>query len=347
MNINILGAKSMKNFKRITAVVIAVLTLLSFASCKGNEPDTVTTKPDVTKTPQVDVIVPSVDYETKIRVALTNDSLGLVTSKIKTDKSYACEMLGNCADYDEVAAKLKNSQADIAVLPLNKAVELYKETNGAVRIISASSGISLQVITSDKNIDSVSSLKGKKVYSAVGGTYAEDVVKYVFNKKGVNFDSVIVSDGLTYNEIAQKAIAGEIETCILPEPYASNVRLKNESFSSAVSFNAEYEKASGITSLQGCFVARNEFIEKHPDLVKEFMGFCEIFTNYYNNFTEGAAVELYTNKFFSDAALAHGAITNSHLKYAEGEALIALVKDNASALIDADVSAEEICYIIK
>lgn len=334
----------MKNLKKITAVVIAVLTVLSFASCKGKDNTTTSTKPAVTQVPQVDVIVPSVDYETKIRVASTNDYLGLVTSKISTDKSYACEMINSCADYGEVAAKLKNSEADVGILPLSKAVELCEES-GSFKIIAASSGVSLQVITSDKSITSVSSLKGKTVYSAIADTYAEDVVKYVFNKNGVNFDNTIVSDGLSHNEIAQKAIAGEIETCILPEPYASNVRLQNENFSSAVSFNSEYEKASNVTSLQGCFVARTEFIESNPELVEEFMGFCEIFTNYYNNFTEGAAVELYTNKFFSTPSLAHDTIINSNLRYAEGEALVTLVEDNASALLKSDVSAKEICYI--
>lgn len=337
----------MKNFKRVLAVVIAALTVLSFASCKGNETDTTTTKSSVTKPPQVDTFVPSLDYETKIRVATTSDSHGLVTSKISTDRSYACEMLSKCADYNEVAAKLKNSEADVGVLPLNKAVELYKESNGAIKIISASSGISLQVITSNKNITSVSSLRGKTVYSAVGGTYAEDIVKYVFGKNGVNFDSVIVSDGLSHSEIAAKAVAGEIEICILPEPYASSVCQQNKAYSRAVSFNAEYEKLSGVTSLNGCFVARTKFIESNPELVKEFMGFCEIFTNYYNNFTEGASVELYTNRFFSSSSLAHDAITHSNLRYAEGEALVSLVKDNISKINKTDVTAEEICYVIK
>lgn len=336
----------MKKFKRIMAVVIAVLTVLSFASCKGKDTATTTaTQPATTQTPQVDVIVPSADYENKIRVASTNDFLGLVTSKIATDKTYACEMINTCADYDEVSAKLLASEADIGVLPFSKAVELYEESNGAIKIISTSAGISLQVITSNENITSVSSLKGEKVYSAVGGTYAEDVVKYVFGKNGVNFDDVIVSDNLSYNEIAQKAVAGEIETCILPEPFASSVCTQNESFSRAISFNAEYEEAIGASSLQGCFVARTEYIESNPELVNEFMGFCEIFTNYFTNFTEGAAVELNTNNYFSSSLLAYETIVNSNLKYAEKDALVELVEANLAATIETDVTAAEICYI--
>lgn len=173
----------MKNSKRIFAAIIAVMMILSFASCKGNDTGTTTaTQPGETKVPQVDVVIPSADYENKIRVASINDTLGLVTAKIETDKSYACEIIDNCADFNEVAAKLKNSQADIGLLPLSMAADLYKETNGAVKIIAAASGNSLQVITKDEGISSLSSLKGKKVYSAVSGTYMESIVKYVLTK---------------------------------------------------------------------------------------------------------------------------------------------------------------------
>lgn len=336
----------MKKLKRIFAVIIAVMMILSFASCKGNDTGTTTaTQPGETKAPQIDVIIPSADYESKIRVASTNDILGLVTAKIRTDKSYACEIPGDCADFNEVAAKLKNSQADIGVLPLHMAADLYKETNGAVKIIAATSGNSLQVITKDENVSSLSSLRGKKVYSAVSGTYEEDIVKYVFGKSGVDFDSVIVSDGLTYNEIVTKAIAGEIETCILPEPYASKVTLTNEKYKSVVSLNDVYETKSGATALQGCFVARTEYIESNPDLVYEFMSFCEIFTNYYLNFTEGAAIELYAHNYFSSESLAYGTIVNGNYFYAEGEALTSLVNDNLKVIGISDLKAADLCHV--
>lgn len=335
----------MKNLKKYLVILLAVVMVFSFASCKGNDTSTTTaTQPAATQTPQVDVIVPSADYETKIRVASTNDFLGLVTSKIATDKTYACEMLNNCDSYEDVCAKLLDAQVDIGVLPLNKAVELFEESDGAIKIISASSGISLQVITSDESITSVSSLKGKTVYSAVKGTYAEDIVRYVFDKKGINFDSVVVSDNLSNSQIAEKAVAGEIEICILPEPYASSVCIQNESFSRAVSFNEEYESASGTSSLQGCFVARTEFIQSNPELVKEFMGFCEIFTNYFTSFTEGAAVELEANNYFSSSLLAYETIVNSNLKYADKEELVALAEANIAVMSETDVTASEICY---
>lgn len=336
----------MKYFKRYLAVIMTAAMIFSFAACKGNDTATTTaTTPAATQTPQVDQILPSEDYENKIRIATTNDFLGLVTSKIATDRSYACDIINSCTDYEEVASKLLASEADIGVLPLNKAVELYSESDGGIKIISAASGISLQVITSNESVTSISSLKGKTVYSAVGGTYAEDTVKYLFDKNGVSFDDVIVSDGLTYTEIADKAVAGEIDICILPEPYASSVCVQNESFSRAVSFNTEYEEESGCNSLQGCFVARTEYIENNAEFVNEFMGFCLTYTNYFNDFTEGAAVELDTNNYFSSSALAYETIVNSNLKYAEDEDLIALVESNIAATIETDVTAEEICYI--
>ena len=74
------------------------------------------------------------------------------------------------------------------------------------------------------------------------------------------------------------------------------------------------------------------------------MSFCEIFTNYYNDFSEGAAVELTTNNFFSSASLAFNTILNGNYIYAEGEALVSLVADNFSVL-GIKVKAEDICYI--
>ena len=75
------------------------------------------------------------------------------------------------------------------------------------------------------------------------------------------------------------------------------------------------------------------------------MGFCLTYTNYFNDFTEGAAVELDTNNYFSSSALAYETIVNSNLKYAEDEDLIALVESNIAVTIETDVTAEEICYI--
>ena len=338
----------MKFSKRIVAALTAVFLLLSFAACSGNNTDT-TTAAGVTEStvPQVDVVIPSPDYEVKIRIASTNDYMGLITSKIATDKGYACDIEASCESYADVSQKLLNGTADIGVLPLGDAVKLYEDSDGAVKIISACAGISYQIITSDTSIDSVSDLRGKTVYSAVGGTYAESVVRFIFEENGVSFDDVIVSDSLSYSEIAQKATAGEIEICLLPEPYASSVCTSNENYKRAVSLDDAYTAETGNDSLLGCFVARTEFIESHPELVTEFLEFSEIFTNYYTLFTDGAALDLYASRYFSTAILAGETLLNSELKFAKGEALVTLVEANLGTAFETDVAATDLCYTVQ
>lgn len=338
----------MKKLKRIFAALTAVFLLLSFAACSGNNTDT-TTAAGVTEStvPQVDVVIPSPDYDVKIRIAATNDYMGLITSKITTDKGYACDVDNSCASYADVSQKLINGTADVGVLPLNDAVKLYEDTDGAVKIIFACAGISYQIITSDTSIDSVSDLRGKTVYSAVGGTYAESVVRFIFEENGVSFDEVIVSDSLTHSEIAQKASAGEIEICLLPEPYASSVCTSNENYKRAVSLDSAYTAETGNESLLGCFVARTEFIESHPELISELLEFSEIFTNYYTLFTDGAALDLYASRYFSSVLLAGETLLNSNLKFAKGDALIALVDANLGITFETDLTAADLCYTVQ
>ena len=75
------------------------------------------------------------------------------------------------------------------------------------------------------------------------------------------------------------------------------------------------------------------------------MSFCEIFTNYYLNFTEGAAIELYAHNYFSSESLAYGTIVNGNYFYAEGEALTSLVNDNLKVIGISDLKAADLCHV--
>ena len=75
----------------------------------------------------------------KANVSALNDPTGWGLVKIKTDRAYAYNT-EFCDTADEIIAKLKNGETDIATLPLDEAAKVYNETNGAVKALVAKNG---------------------------------------------------------------------------------------------------------------------------------------------------------------------------------------------------------------
>ena len=243
----------MKILKRLSALMLAMLLLLSFAACGGKDGGE---DSDVTDAPETNY-----EREVKTKIAALNGPTGLGLAEIKADRSYAYDV-EYYSDPQEVGPLLIKGEVDIAALPLNMAANLYKKTDGKIKMLAINTLGVLHVLSKDDSIKSVADLKGKTVYSSGQGATPEYIVNYILRKNGLEpGKDVTIEYKTAHNELATLAVEGSVDICILPEPFVSKVLSKNESYKRVLDLTEEWGKVSSAKLAQGCLVARADYIE--------------------------------------------------------------------------------------
>lgn len=318
----------MKILKRLSALMLAMLLLLSFAACGGKDGGE---DSDVTDAPETNY-----EREVKTKIAALNGPTGLGLAEIKTDRSYAYDV-EYYSDPQEVGPLLIKGEVDIAALPLNMAANLYKKTDGKIKMLAINTLGVLHVLSKDDSIKSVADLKGKTVYSSGQGATPEYIVNYILRKNGLEpGKDVTIEYKTAHNELATLAVEGSVDICILPEPFASKVLAKNESYKRVLDLTAEWGKVSSAKLAQGCLVARADYIEQNPEIIKEFMSFYEASVNFVNNENNAGAVFLAKNGYFDTPQLAADTIPNCNIVFITGEEMKKTATENFTVLFEAN-----------
>lgn len=318
----------MKILKRLSALVLAMLLLLSFAACGGKDGGE---DSDVTDAPETNY-----EREVKTKIAALNGPTGLGLAEIKADRSYAYDV-EYYSDPQEVGPLLIKGEVDIAALPLNMAANLYKKTDGKIKMLAINTLGVLHVLSKDDSIKSVADLKGKTVYSSGQGATPEYIVNYILRKNGLEpGKDVTIEYKTAHNELATLAVEGSVDICILPEPFASKVLAKNESYKRVLDLTAEWGKVSSAKLAQGCLVARADYIEQNPEIIKEFMSFYEASVNFVNNENNAGAVFLAKNGYFDTPQLAADTIPNCNIVFITGEEMKKTATENFTVLFEAN-----------
>ena len=318
----------MKILKRLSALMLAMLLLLSFAACGGKDGGE---DSDVTDAPETNY-----EREVKTKIAALNGPTGLGLAEIKADRSYAYDV-EYYSDPQEVGPLLIKGEVDIAALPLNMAANLYKKTDGKIKMLAINTLGVLHVLSKDGSIKSVADLKGKTVYSSGQGATPEYIVNYILRKNGLEpGKDVTIEYKTAHNELATLAVEGSVDICILPEPFASKVLAKNESYKRVLDLTAEWGKVSSAKLAQGCLVARADYIEQNPEIIKEFMSFYEASVNFVNNENNAGAVFLAKNGYFDTPQLAADTIPNCNIVFITGEEMKKTATENFTVLFEAN-----------
>mgnify|MGYP001521029159 CR=1 FL=1 len=299
----------MKILKRLSALMLAMLLLLSFAACGGKNGGE---DSDVTDAPETNY-----EREVKTKIAALNGPTGLGLAEIKADRSYAYDV-EYYSDPQEVGPLLIKGEVDIAALPLNMAANLYKKTDGKIKMLAINTLGVLHVLSKDDSIKSVADLKGKTVYSSGPGK------------------DVTIEYKTAHNELATLAVEGSVDICILPEPFVSKVLSKNESYKRVLDLTEEWGKVSSAKLAQGCLVARADYIEQNPEIIKEFMSFYEASVNFVNNENNAGAVFLAKNGYFDTPQLAADTIPNCNIVFITGEEMKKTATENFTVLFEAN-----------
>lgn len=174
---------------------------------------------------------------------------------------------------DDVTSSIISDTVDIAAVPVNLASVLYNKTEGDVKVIALNTLGVLYIVNSDGSINSIEDLRGKTIGATGQASTPEYVLNYVLKQNGIDPEKDVTIEYYTdHSELATKMISGEVSIGMLPEPQVSTVLTKNDNCKTAINMTEEWNKVAPESALvQGCIVARREFIETYPDSVKNFL----------------------------------------------------------------------------
>lgn len=359
--------------KILSALLLSVMLLLTLASCV-NLPGAETTAPggdngttapsgdNGNTTPNGNGNQSTEETPDVINVYTLNGTTGFGMAKMMSDnKNNAAYNFSVQTDAANVLAAMINGTADIAALPTNAASTLYNRTEGKIKILAVNTMGCLYLLTKEgTTVSNFADLRGKTVYvPAQNPTF---ILTDLCKKNGMVPGTDITIDSTSYAQPAnlRAAVAsGVVDIAVLPEPMVtmaiSGAKQQNITYTNALDLTAVWDKVNTPGSLvQGCIVVRNEFLEKHPTTVKNFLTAYEASINYLNENTADAAAKIVEAGIFANAQVAEKAIPKCNVCYLAGDGMKSAMQGYLNVLlaiqpasIGGKLPADDFYYIAK
>jgi NitT/TauT family transport system substrate-binding protein len=219
---------------------------------------------------------------------------------------------------DILLPKLIKGEVDIGILPINAAAKVYNANNGAV-ILGAIVGEGMvNLVTRDAAVNSLTDLRGKRVYVAGQGATPDYLFRYLLAANGV--DDVALDFSIPPPELAAALISGRIDYAVVPEPFSTVVTSASNDFRRAIDFQKEYAALQNSTYPITALVIRADFAKKNPKAVRQFLTAMQEAIDWTNaNPTNaGALVQAYTLGL--QAPIAARSIRTSAFKFSTASA---------------------------
>ena len=228
-----------------------ILILLVFTSCAQEK-----------KIEQIKVVAPAGATAVSI-VKPMKDTTSLDGTKIDYEVVPATDL---------IVARLTAKEADLAIVPVNLAAQLYQKQM-PYKLTSVVTWGNLY-IASTEDIEGWDALKGEDVYMMGKGLVPDIVFRTLCKENGIDPDTdinIIYLSGAT--ELAPNFLAGKAKISMLPEPVLTTVKLKQQNTKVFLDLQQEWKKSFG-TDLgfpqAGIFVS-DDLIRSNPSFVKNYI----------------------------------------------------------------------------
>lgn len=249
--------------KKIMAIImVAVMMILAFTGCTGNDKKTEEPKQEVETAP-VDVNVMALKGPT---------AMGLVEMMEHSDYHFSI-----AASVDEVSPKFLQGETDIAAIPANLASVLYNKTKGEIQVLAINTLGVLYIVENGETIQNVEDLKGKTIYASGKGATPEYALNYILSSNGINPETDVNLEWKSeHSECVAALTSEENGVAMLPQPFVTTAQAKNSQIRTALDLTEEWDalqkdsenKSSMIT---GVVVARKEFVKQNPEEIQKFL----------------------------------------------------------------------------
>ncbi len=183
------------------------------------------------------------------------------------------------ADPQALLPKMIKNEIDIGFMPLNVAAKVYNSGNKAILCAAVTGLGNLKVITTDKNLHTFSSLKGKTVYTAGEGATPEYMLRYILDENQLTYAAgdkkadVTIDFSIPTAQLAAQLISGKIKYAVVPEPFATIALMKSDSVIAALDLQKEYQELTGSQNIYplSVMVVRKDFAENNPEQLEAFL----------------------------------------------------------------------------
>ncbi len=333
----------MKNKKSLLALLLAVVMLFALVACGGSGDETTTTESTTEST--------SAEVTEKINVAAISGPTGMGMVDMMDDEKYSFKLT---SDPTEIVSLISTKAADIAACPLNLAANLYKKTEGGIKILGLNTLGVLYFVTNGAELNAVTDLKGKTVYATGQGTTVEYILNYILEGNGLKVGVDVTVEYLSeHSELVAKMTKGEVEYGVLPQPFVTVATAQNPDLKISLSLTDEWNKISPDTKLSmGCVIARTEFIEENPEAVKSFIAENKASVEFVNTNIDAAAELVVKYGIIGKAPIAKKAIPECNIVFIDGEEMKTIAAANYQVYFNADptsiggaVPGDDIYYV--
>ncbi len=308
----------MKKISRVLALLMAVLMVMSFAACKDKEAEA-----GAQVTPNV--------YTLK---GPTGMGMAQMISENKEDAKYNFTV---AASPEEITAAIVSGDADIAACPVNLASVLYNKTQGGVKLLALNTLGVTYIVTNGVEVNSIEDLRGKTIVSAGQGATPEYIITKLLTDSGMTVgEDVFVEFKSEHADVASLIVSGEAQVALLPEPNVTSSTVQNPELKVSLDLTKEWEAKYGTKLVQGCVIARTEFVEANPDAVNSFLENYNESVEVINKADDNAAKMIVEAGIIPKEPIAKKAIPQSYIVFIEGEEMKTLTKENLQVLFDAN-----------
>ena len=174
---------------------------------------------------------------------------------------------------DVAVSRLLSGEADLVTLPTNVAAQLF--SRGADVAVAGTTlwGV-MYLVGPDGSADSWEDLRGETIYTLARGATPDVLLRFLLSENGIDpVEDVTIDYSYGHVELAQLAAAGEVDLAVLPEPFVTQVTMRNSEMRVLLDFQESWKEVtgSGRSYPQTVFVARRSVAELAPSAFSSLM----------------------------------------------------------------------------
>lgn len=256
-------------FKKGGALLISGLLLLSAAGCSDSE----NTVQSQISSISVSENISSESLKDTVNIAIPASPAG-ITAAALLEKSAGDAALNNYIGSvfptnEEVSSKIASGEADVALLPIDEAVQLYQSSGGEIQLLALLSQSDFSIVTSDDTIQSITDLSEATIIATDETGLGGSMLSALLENADIAATFEYVSDE---KSAAAKLMDGSATIACLSEPTTTDL-LKEASFYAPIQLsNAWIDAFDGAFAPYSCLVVRKTFADNNSAKVYELLG---------------------------------------------------------------------------
>lgn len=300
----------MKKYKLLTILLVLIIIL---AGCSNNLPSEDSSSEDknnkkVDTEDVIDVTIAGLKGPTSIGM------IKLIDEKALNNDKYNVNYVAESAP-DSLTGKIINGEIQISSLPINLASILYNKTESEVQLLGINTIGNLYIVGIEE-LNSIEDLKGKTIGMSAKGSTPDYAMNHILKQN--DLENTVDLDYFTdHATLAQSIIAEDTKIALLPEPFVTQVIMKNENAKILLDLDDVWNTSTKGKSelITGCIIVNKKFAENNKEFIDAFLKQYEASVNWVNQNPADASILVEKNKIMPSAALVEKAIPNSGISY--------------------------------